>query len=115
MSTDGRYIEENLVSGTTAADITDLTSTELVAAIAGHKVHITDLIITNNDALVGTVVKILNGATTKARFYVHFLTSPIVVNFSRPLLGATNTAWNVQCETTSAQVQATLVGYKKYA
>lgn len=102
----GRYI-----SGTLASDVTDTTSTAVIAAQgSGVRVDLQSVVVTNSST-TATVVKILNGATSKARNYAVGSGGGFSVNFGdAPIKGAANTAWNIQAETTSAALQATFTG-----
>lgn len=103
----------NFVGGTLASDVTNTDSTLLVAAAGANvRTYLTQLTVTNNDAAVGTVVKILDGSTTKFRAYAKEAGGGFSITFPTPLRGSANTAWNIQAETTSAQIQAVAVGYK---
>lgn len=101
----------NLVSGTNATDITDTTSTEIIAAKAGSATYISSLIVTCSHASQGTVIKILNGSTLKHRFYAKSVGGGAVITFENPLRGAVNTAWNCQCETTGSAIQCSMSGH----
>lgn len=102
----GRYI-----SGALASDVTDTTSTAVIAAQgSGVRVDLVSVVVTNSST-TATVVKVLNGATTKARNYAVGSGGGFSVNFGdAPIKGAANTAWNIQAETTSAALQATFTG-----
>lgn len=101
----------NLVSGCNTSDITDTTSTAIIAAKAGSATYITSLIVTNSHATVGTVVQILNGSTVVQRFYAKAVGGGAVLAFEDPLRGAVNTAWNCKCETTGSAIQCSMVGH----
>lgn len=110
-------LPENLLDGKTAA-ITDTTSTAVIAAQgAGVKIYLTSIQITNSHATVGTLVTVLDGATEKLRVYVPALNgtageSTVVLEFPVPIALTANTALNVQCVTTGANVYASAQGYK---
>lgn len=101
---------DNFVSGALASDVTNTTSTEVIAAQGANlRTYITSIGITNSHSTTGTVVKLLNGSTLMWRGYAYagagFMTQVM-------LRGAANTAWNVQCETNSSAVQVSLSGFK---
>ncbi len=99
------------ISESLASDIVNTTSTALIPAQAGARVLISNLIITNSHATQGTVVKVLDGTTLKWRGYA----GPgggFTLSFGRELVGSVNTAWNIQCETSGASIQASAVGWR---
>lgn len=105
--------EENLVNGAPAANITDGTLTEVIAAQGTNiRTYISEITLTNSHATTGTVVKIMNGSTVVRRVYARY-EGGAVMKFPSPLRGAANTAWNVQCETAGAEVQAAMSGFKQ--
>ena len=105
-------LPENFVSGTTS-DITDTSSTSLIAAQgSGVKTYLTTITIMNSHATVGTWVNVLDNATTKFSVYCAALGGGGTITLPVPLVGTANTAWNVQCVTTGANVRASAAGYK---
>jgi len=107
---------ENFVSGV-SAQIVDTNDAQVIAAqAAGVRTYITSIVVMNDDATVGTIVEIKDGATIKMRIYVGPATATpgqncIQVPLPVPLRGTAATAWNARCATTSAQVYVTMVGY----
>jgi hypothetical protein len=102
----------NFLSGTTAA-ITDTTRTALIAAqAAGVKSYLTQILVTNSSATVGTFVKIEDGTTTKYQGYAAPLGGGFSITLPVPLVGTAATAWNVSCVTTGANVIANASGFK---
>lgn len=95
----------------TAAAITDDVATEIVAAKAGLAFHITGGWITNSDATVGTDVSLLCGSTLKAIGHAAAVNGGFVIQTGGLIPGEVNTAWNIDCGTTSATVLVTLVGF----
>lgn len=96
------------VVGNTNA-ITDTTSTQVIAAAGGVKIHVNSIGIVNTSA-TGTRVDILDGATVIWRGYVAG-TSSYSVTFTYPLIGTTNTALNAQCATTATNTFVSAVGF----
>lgn len=108
-------IPQLIVTGATAADITDTTSTQVIAAGgAGIITYITSVEVTNTSATV-TRVNVLDGATIKAFVVVGAAAgsaSSMQLTFPIPLRGTANTAWNVQCITTATVTRASMTGYQ---
>jgi hypothetical protein len=104
---------KNSISGVTASAITDTNAVELIPAQGGETaVHITALTVTNSDASVGTEVQLLNGATVRWTGFASSAGGGFTLTFPSPLKGAANTAWSVKAVTTSAEVLASVAGYK---
>jgi hypothetical protein len=89
-----------------------------IKAAAGAKRYnyLNGLQLMNRDASVGTEVVIKDGSTVLWRTYLApVLTGsapvPISVSFNPPLVGSNNTALNVACITTSAQVYVNAQGF----
>jgi hypothetical protein len=96
----------------TTGNITDTTSTQLVAAKgAGVRTYLQTITVQNSHATVSTWVNILDGAVVRMTVYAVALGGGISIPLPKPLRGTANTAWNVQCETTGANVRANAVGY----
>lgn len=94
--------------------LTEAVSTAAIAAQgAGFLVVVTDIEVINAHASVATRVEILDGVTTKLIGYAEakgggfVLTNPFGI-----FLGTANTAVNVKCITTGAQVDVFIGGYK---
>lgn len=105
-------LPENFVSGVTS-DITDTSSTQLIAAqAAGIKTYLTTITIMNSHATVGTWVNVLDNATSKFSIYCAAAGGGGSITLPVPLVGTAATAWNVQCVTTGANVRASAAGYK---
>jgi hypothetical protein len=103
--------ELNAATGTLATDLTDTTVTELIAAKAGYRTHVDTIVVTNSHATVSTVVKLLNGTTSKFRTYIVAAGGGVAITLPTALKGASNTAWNIQCETTGSAIQAFVGGF----
>lgn len=103
---------ENFVAGKTAA-ITDTTRTAVIAAPgAGVRHYVTHLLITNSHATVGTYVKVEDGTTEIYGGYAAPAGGGFSVTLPVPLRLSANTALNVTCATTGANVYASASGYK---
>lgn len=108
----------NYVSGTLAADLATTTSTAVIAAQGGNvRTYLRSVVISNGDPTVTTAVQVLDGTTVVHTVYVGALAAGGVpgssaITFDPPLRGTANTAWNVKCETTSAQLRATFSGFR---
>lgn len=103
---------ENYVAGKTAA-ITDTTRTAVIAAPgAGVRNYVTHLLITNSHATVGTYVKVEDGTTEIYGGYAAPAGGGFSVTLPVPLRLSANTALNVTCGTTGANVYASASGYK---
>jgi len=97
--------------GTTAADIVDTTSTQVVAAGAGTY-NITSLTISNLSAAVATRVDILDGASRIWQGPAASGGGGYTISFPAPLTCSPATAINAQCSVTGAQVQVSAAGYE---
>ncbi len=103
---------ENDLQGVTAA-ITDTTSTQIIAAQSGsNKIYVTDCIVTNSSATVGTFIKILDGSTIIDEFYAAPNGGGANRVYPKPRHGTAATALNVQAVTTGANFIASCGGYK---
>ena len=103
---------ENFVSGKTAA-IVDTTRTAVIAAQgAGVRLYITQLVVTNGHDTVGTQVSIEDGTTTIASVWAEQMGGGAALTFPTPLRLTANTALNVSCVTTGANVLVSASGYK---
>lgn len=102
----------NFISGTTAA-ITDTTQTELIAAQgSGVKSYLTHIMVTNASDTVGTYVQIQDDDTVVYQGYAAPLGGGFSITLPVPFVGSDDTAWNVQCVTTGANVIANASGFK---
>lgn len=100
------------VKGVTSA-ITDTTSTQVIAAGGvGIKTYITDILVTNSHATVGTFIKILDGSTIIWEGYAAAAGGGFACHLRTPLVGSANTAVNVQAVTTGANFIASISGYQ---
>jgi hypothetical protein len=103
----------DLVSGTNASAITNTTSTEIIPAPgAGQVLSITDILVTNSHASVGTVVQIRSGTTLKWQGYARAeggFACPLGVE----IVCGVNEAINAQCVTTGASVFVSINGFER--
>lgn len=102
--------KDNWARGKTS-DITDTTDTEVIAAITGSQIHITNIVVQNSHAATATWVNIRNGATNILPIYCPAAGGGATVSLRVPLKGTTSANWSVQCETTATNVRCTLVGF----
>lgn len=104
---------DNYVSGNLASDVTDTTSTAVIAAQgASIRTCIRDVIVTNGSTTVNTRVDVLDGSTVKHSAFAFANGGGWVARFDPPICGTVNTAWNVQAGTTSSALRATISGFK---
>lgn len=107
-------IPENALSGNTG-DITDTTSTQVIAAQAGsNRIYVTDITVSNMSASVATRVDLLDGnggsvlwsgpAAAAGGGYSH--------TFAVPIFTTAATRLDAKCGTTGAQVRVSVSGYK---
>lgn len=102
----------NFVSGNLAADVTDGTSTSVVAAQgASVKTYVRTWVVSNSSA-TATRVDLLDGATVKTSVHIAASGGGAVIRFDPPIAGTANTAWSVQCGTVGAAIRSTVVGFK---
>ena len=91
--------------------ITDTTDVAVRAASTSERGYVTGIQLRNANA-VATEFVIKDGATVIWRTSLPAsMTAPVVVSFATPLRGSVNTALNVACITTAAQVYANVQGY----
>ncbi len=103
---------ENFVSGVTAA-ITDTTSTSTIASAGGSlRNYLTQCMVTNSHATVGTFVKILDGSTVIDEGYAAAAGGGFARTYPTPLRGTAATAVNCQAVTTGANFICSCGGYK---
>lgn len=103
---------ENLESGVPAA-ITDNSSHAIMAAAgAGVRHYVTDCLVTNQHATVGTVVTILDGASAIDQGYAAPAGGGFTHTYPAPRRGTANTALNAQATTTGANILVSCGGYK---
>jgi hypothetical protein len=101
----------NLATG----DITTTADTVLSAAIASNFQYLTELTIQNSHPTVGTWVVIKDVAAVRHSVYCAPGGGGAVIQFPEngPLRSAlVNTAWNVACLTTGANVRVSATGFK---
>lgn len=105
---------ENLVQGAFATAVVDTTSTPVIGAsgTTGIRNYVTSLTITNAHATVGTLVKLLDGATLLWQGYAAPGGGGMTVNFPTPLKGSGNTAINAQAVITGASLMVSASGYR---
>lgn len=107
-------IPENALRGTTA-DITDTTSTQVIAAQAGGvKIYITDITVSNMSGSVATRVDLLdgNGGAVLWQGPAAAAGGGYTKTFNTPIAGTAATRLDAKCATTGAQVQVSVAGYK---
>jgi hypothetical protein len=105
-------IPENLVDGVTAA-ITGTTDTAVIAAQgAGIRTYLTQIIVTNSHATVGTLVEIKDNTTVRYRGYAAPAGGGFSITLPAPLKGTANTAWNAANITTGSNTYVSASGYK---
>lgn len=106
---------ENFVDGTPLT-LTDTTSTSCMAAPAGSlRNYITQILVTNSHATVGTLVKIQDGSggTTIYQGYAAPVGGGFSISFPTPLKQPTTaTAVYVACGTTGSNTYVSMSGYK---
>lgn len=105
----------DMVSGVTAA-LTDTTSTQVLAAPAsGLRNYITSILVTNSHATVDTFVTIRdgNGGTIIWEGFALHLGGGFAIPFPTPVRQPTTaTRIDVKCETSGANVIASVCGYQ---
>lgn len=104
-----------LINGKTAS-ITTTTNTSVIAAQGvTKKLYITQLLVTNGHATVGTYVNIKDGVNSIYTGYASALGGGFAVTFpsESPLVLSLNSALNAACETTGSDVRVSASGYYK--
>jgi hypothetical protein len=105
-------VPELTLSGKTA-DITGTGNTAVIAAQgAGKRIYVTHLAVRNSHASVGTWVNLKDGSTTIWTDYAGPNGGGFAYPLPAPLRGTANTALNVACETTGANVRCSAGGYQ---
>lgn len=112
----GGYAEQgNWWRSALTSDITDTTSTSVRGGFGATTfLYLCDITISNTDASVGTRVNVLDGATVIDTCVVTSLTggNPTwTKHYDPPLRLSDNTALNIQCVTTSAEVRGAASGF----
>lgn len=105
---------ENFVSGATS-DITNTTATSVIAAAgAGVRNYITQILVTNSHATVGTFVNITDGSggTILYTGYAAAAGGGFAVTLPVPIKTTANTALYCACVTTGSNVRVCASGYK---
>lgn len=103
---------ENFENGTTAA-ITDTTSTSVIASAGGSLRHyVTDCMVTNSHATVGTFVQILDGSTVLDSGFAAAAGGGFSRTYPVPRRGTAATALNCQATTTGANFKCSCGAYK---
>jgi hypothetical protein len=77
--------------------------------------YLTQLLVTCNHATTGTVVAIMNGATTAVRGYAAAGGGGWAASYPAPLAGGANVPWSALCETSGSSVIVSMSGYKGVA
>lgn len=104
-------IPENFLSGVTSA-ITGTSDTAVIAAQgAGVRIYVTHINVLNTSA-TATLVNIKNGASTIYTVNAPATSGQVSLTLPVPLRLSANTALNVACATTSANVIVSASGYK---
>lgn len=104
-----------MVSGATGA-ITNTSATTIIAAQAGAVTYVTQILVTNAHATVGTVVRIIDGATTNVLYtgYAAPAGGGFSISFPTPLrMPSSNSALQIICVTTGSEVYASACGFAK--
>lgn len=105
-------IPENFVSGLTAA-ITGTAATSVIATPgASIRNYITNVLVTNSHATVGTVVELLDNTTAIYRGYAAPAGGGFSLTFPVPLKCTANVAFQAQNITTSSNTYVSASGYK---
>ncbi len=103
------------LSGVLTSDVTDTTSTSVIAA-QGAKIrtYIDAACAQNSHSTQGTWINFLNGSTVKWSCYAAVLGGGCCVPIKTPLRGDANTAWSIQAVTSGASIRASMSGFKQY-
>ncbi len=105
-------IPENSLNGVTAA-ITGTGDTSVIAAQgAGVRIYVTQVVVTNSHATVGTVVEIKDGTTVIQRGYAAPAGGGFALSFPIPLRLTANTALNAANITTASNTYVSASGFK---
>lgn len=107
-------VASTYVSGVSAADITDTSDHELIAAPTGSaRIHVTTLIVSNAHGSTPTWVHLKSASTIIASVFAPALSSIAVpISTAAPIRCAADEALNVACATASTAVRVTAIGYK---
>lgn len=105
-------IPENYISGLTAA-ITGTSDTAVIASPgASIKNYITQVLVTNSHATVGTVVELKSATTVLYRGYAAPAGGGFALTFPVPLVCAANEAFNAANVTTGSNTYVSATGYR---
>lgn len=103
---------ENFLSGVTSA-ITGTSDTSVIGAQgAGVRIYVTQILVTNSHATVGTVVNIKDNTTTIYTGYAAALGGGFSITFPVPLRLAANVALQAANATTGSNTYVSASGYK---
>ena len=98
-----------------SGQIADTATTQVIAAQgAGVKIYITDIMVTNGDAAVGTLVTIQDDAGSPVKLwegYASKLGGGWAMHFETPLAATANQDVDAVCGTTSAEVYVSISGF----
>lgn len=114
-NSDNLTSSSTLISGKTAS-ITTTANTSVIAAQGNtKKLYITQILVTNGHATVGTYVNIKDGFSTIYTGYASALGGGFALNFpaESPLVLSLNSILNVACETTGSDIRASASGFYK--
>ena len=104
-------VPERLIDGATAA-ITGTSNTSVIASAgAGLRNYITQILVTNSHATVGTVVEIKDGATVIYRGYAREDGGGFSITLPTPLRGSAATAINAANVTTGSNTYVSASGF----
>ena len=102
----------DFIAGATS-DITGTSNTSVIAAQgASVRIYVTQLLVTNSHATVGTFVDIKDGTTTIYTGYAAAVGGGFSLTLPVPLRLTANTALNAACATAGANVRVSASGYK---
>lgn len=105
-------IPENMTSGVTSA-ITGTSATSVIATPgASIRLYITQVLVTNSHATVGTVVELLDNTTVIYRGYAAPAGGGFALTFPTPLRCTANVAFQAQNVTTGSNTYVSASGYK---
>jgi hypothetical protein len=104
-------VPERSVSGVTAS-MTGTGNTSVIAAPgAGLRNYITQILVTNGHATVGTYVNIKDGTTTIYSGYARQAGGGFALTLAKPLRLTANTALQAANETTGSDVRVSASGF----
>lgn len=104
-------LSPEMVSGVSANITTDVPQVVIAAPGAGKNIYVTDILVTNGHASVGTWVEIRNGATVIYKGYAAANGGGFVVNLKTPIRLSTNTALNAANVTDGSDTVVSASGY----